>query len=240
MQYYTKINSLFKRHLNEDDPLKGLIIPGEFAQEEFSLLADKKWLTTEKIDGTNMSYHFHYETAPIKVDAPVEDYFEVHGKTPDSKIPIPLLTKMQNMLSKEDFHRVFLKEDTTFIDVFIFGEGYGRKIQKYGNRYINDDVDFIVFDVKINGIWLERESVEDICHKLNLKCVPYLGYMTLFDAVEMVKKGFKSFVSEDKNLDAEGLVLTAPLMLRDRLGNRIITKIKTCDFTKLNVKLNQK
>ena len=44
-------------------------------------------------------------------------------------------------------------------------------------------------------------------------------------------------VAENKDLDAEGLVLTAPLGMLDRRGNRIITKIKTCDFTKLNAKL---
>ena len=61
--------------------------------------------------------------------------------------------------------------------------------------------------------------------------------MSLFEAIEYVSNGFKSAVAENKDLNAEGLVLTAPLGMRDRLGNRIITKIKTCDFVKLNDRL---
>lgn len=237
MQYYSKINTCFKRVQDPESPLNNCIIPEEFSQEEFSVLANCKWLATEKIDGTNMSYHFHYEDAPVKDDVPVEDYLEIKGKTPEAVIPTPLFEKMRSLLTKEDFHRVFIKDGTHSVDVFIFGEGYGNKIQKHGSDYIKDGVGFIVFDIKINGVWLTRESVESICKQLNLDVVPLVGYMTLFEAIEYVAKGFKSSVAENKDLNAEGLVLTAPLGIRDRLGNRIITKIKTCDFTKLNAKL---
>lgn len=239
MQYYSKINTCFKRVQDPQSPLRNCIIPDEFSREEFSVLANCKWLATEKIDGTNMSYHFHYDTDPIKMDASVEDYLEINGKTPDSKIPMLLIEKMQSMLTKQDFHRVFLKEDTTFIDVFIFGEGYGSKIQKCGADYIKNDVNFIVFDIKINGVWLQRDSVEEICKQLGLAVVPVVGYMTLFEAIEYTAKGFKSTVAENKELDAEGLVLTAPLYMLDRLGNRIITKIKSCDFNQLNARLKK-
>ena len=233
MQYYSKINTCFKRVQDPQSPLRDCIIPEEFSQEEFSVLANCKWLATEKIDGTNMSYHFKYIDTPLGA----EDCLEINGKTPESKIPTPLLEKMQSMLTKEDFYRVFVKDETGFVDIFIFGEGYGRKIQKCGADYIKNDVGFIVFDIKINGIWLTRESVEDICKQLNLNVVPLVGYMSLFEAIEYVAKGFKSAVAENKDLNAEGLVLTAPLGMLDRRGNRIITKIKTCDFTKLNAKL---
>lgn len=233
MQYYSKINTCFKRVQDPQSPLRDCIIPEEFSQEEFSVLANCKWLATEKIDGTNMSYHFKYADTPLGT----EDCLEINGKTPEAKIPTPLLEKMQSMLTKDDFYRVFVKDETNLVDVFIFGEGYGRKIQKCGSDYIKNDVGFIVFDIKINGIWLTRESVEDICKQLNLDMVPVVGYMTLFEAIEYVAKGFKSAVAENKDLNAEGLVLTAPLGMRDRLGNRIITKIKTCDFVKLNDKL---
>ena len=57
--------------------------------------------------------------------------------------------------------------------------------------------------------------------------------MTLDEAIDMVKKGFKSKVSEDPTLNAEGIVLRAPLGLLDRMGRRIITKVKAVDFEKL-------
>lgn len=41
------------------------------------------------------------------------------------------------------------------------GEGYGAKIQS-GGRYISNDTNFILFDVKYNDWWLNRESCKDI------------------------------------------------------------------------------
>ena len=67
-----------------------------------------------------------------------------------------------------------------------------------------------------------------------LKCdiVPFMGYMSLSDAIEFVKNGFRSKLAEDITLPAEGLVLKTACGLLDRGGNRLITKLKTCDFTK--------
>ena len=116
--------------------------------------------------------------------------------------------------------------------VCIYGEGYGASIQKYGERYISNDVNFILFDVKVNEWWLKRKYCEDIAKKCNINIVPLIGHMTIPEAVEFVKKGFKSRISEDKDLNAEGLVLRTTCGLRFRNGERIITKIKTCDFDK--------
>ena len=69
---------------------------------------------------------------------------------------------------------------------------------------------------------------------MGLKIVPIIGYMTLNEAIEFVKNGYKSTIAENKNYDAEGLVLKTKDGLLDRSGNRIITKIKTKDFAYLN------
>ena len=82
-------------------------------------------------------------------------------------------------------------------------------------------------------MWLKRDAVEDICKKLDIDVVPYLGEMTLDEAIEKVKYGFLSQVSEDPTLEAEGVVLRAPLGMLDRMGRRIITKVKTADFRNL-------
>ena len=97
---------------------------------------------------------------------------------------------------------------------------------------ISNDVDFILFDVKYNNWWLERKNCEDIANKCGIKIVPIVGYMTIPEAIDLVKKGFKSSISEDKNLIAEGLVLKTPQGLLSRDGKRIITKIKHNDFVK--------
>mgnify|MGYP002625363171 CR=1 FL=1 len=59
-----------------------------------------------------------------------------------------------------------------------------------------------------------------------------MGRMTIQEAIDFVKKGFKSTIAENKDYDAEGLVLKTPNGLLLRSGERLITKIKTCDFQK--------
>lgn len=99
-------------------------------------------------------------------------------------------------------------------------------------NYIKNDVGFILFDVKVNNWWLNRDACQDIASKLNIPIVPFIGYMTLPEAIEYVKAGFKSVIAENKDYDAEGLVLKTPHGLQFRNGERIITKIKTVDFRK--------
>ena len=60
--------------------------------------------------------------------------------------------------------------------------------------------------------------------------------MTIPEAIDFVKKGFKSTIAENKDYDAEGLVLKTPDGLLLRNGERIITKLKTCDFQKYKAK----
>lgn len=57
--------------------------------------------------------------------------------------------------------------------------------------------------------------------------------MTLSEAESLVQKGFTSLISEDKDLIAEGVVARIPTGLKNRRGERIIVKIKTCDYNKL-------
>lgn len=232
MQYYQKINTIFKRDQNPG-PNHNKIIYGDWTQKEFEVLKDCLWEATEKIDGTNMSYQVVTENGETKI--------QIAGKTPAANIPGHLLNAMQEKLTPEKICEVFAKENTETHQmempylIEIFGEGYGMKIQKGGN-YLKDRADFILFDVKVtaikNGksIWLNREACEDIAAKLGLDIVPIVGYFTLQQAIDYVKTGFKSLIAENRDYDAEGLVLRAPCGLLTRMGERIITKIKHCDF----------
>lgn len=218
---YQKINTIFKRDSNN------IIIPTLFTCDEFEYLKDCKWECTEKIDGTNMRIElFKDENDNLIV--------EYHGKTDKANIPALLLDRMKELFDNIDFTEIFpsfTKNDT----ITIYGEGYGKKIQNGGN-YIKDGNDFILFDVRYNNFWLRRDALEDIANKLHIKIVPLIGYMNIQEAIEYVKKGFKSTIAENKDYDAEGLVLKTPNGLRFRNGDRIITKIKTCDFNKFKAK----
>ena len=218
---YQKINTLFLR----DE--KKVIIPSSFTCDEFEYLKDCKWECTEKINGANTRIYISRE-----YDGEDDWLYGVSfmGRTNNSTIPEHLNLKLQQIFYRVDWKTVFpslMPGDS----VCLYGEGYGNKIQK-GSSYISNDVDFILFDVKYNNWWLERKNCEDIANKCGIKIVPIVGYMTIPEAIDLVKKGFKSSISEDKNLIAEGLVLKTPQGLLSRDGNRIITKIKHNDFVK--------
>jgi hypothetical protein len=48
----------------------------------------------------------------------------------------------------------------------------------------------------------------------------------------IVKNGFKSPIAENVDLNAEGLVLRPLVQFSNRMGERVIVKIKTCDYKK--------
>lgn len=221
MAEYQKIQTLFKR----DE--RNIIIPDQFTYPEFEILKDLKWECTEKIDGTNI--RIELESSGNPEDGIIMSF---KGRTDKAVIPEHLLTKLNWLFDRERFMEVLnITDETQDCNITLYGEGYGAKIQKGGN-YISNDVNFILFDVKIGKWWLDRESIKDIANKLGISAVPLMGYMTIPEAIEYVKKGFKSTIAENKDYDAEGLVLKAPCGLLKRDGERLITKIKTVDFRK--------
>ncbi len=223
---YPKINTLFKRDENN------IIIPTAMTCDEFEYLKNCKWECTEKIDGTNM----HVDLVGNK-DGELEIKF--YGKTDKTNIPQHLKEKLTTLFTIETLQKTFADQLNDILHnglrVSIYGEGYGMKIQKGGN-YISKDVGFILFDVKVGDWWLKRNDCEIIAEKINIPIVPLIGYMTISEAIEYVRTGFKSTVSENKEYEAEGLVLKTPLGLKFRNGERIITKLKTVDFRKYNQK----
>ena len=221
MAEYQKIQTLFKR----DE--RNIIIPDQFTYPEFEVLKDLKWECTEKIDGTNI--RIELESSGNPEDGIIMSF---KGRTDKAAIPEHLLTKLNWLFDRERLMEVLnITDETQNCNITLYGEGYGAKIQKGGN-YISNDVNFILFDVKIGKWWLDRESIKDIADKLGISAVPLIGYMTIPEAIEYVKKGFKSTIAENKDYDAEGLVLKAPCGLLKRDGERLITKIKTVDFRK--------
>lgn len=118
----------------------------------------------------------------------------------------------------------------------LYGEGYGNKIQKVGSRYINKDVNFIGFDVKITSwnnteTYLLYDDKKSIFDSLDLLTVPIVGYYTIDEAIEKVKKGFKVTIPhDDETLIAEGLVMRTPVGMKFRNGSECIFKIKYKDF----------
>lgn len=152
----------------------------------------------------------------IKEYIPREEWAE-HGWCVSKEDPTPMYDKIPDKYT-------------------LYGEGYGMKIQKGGGRYLSNSVSFRGFDVKVNDTYLLRDNAMSIFEKLGADTVPYFGQMTIDEAIEMVREGFISTISEDRTLMAEGLVLSSPLGLKNRRGERLIVKIKYGDFVKYRAK----
>ena len=242
---YQKINTIFKRDENN------IIMPdAEFAIPELEWLRNCKFDATEKIDGTNIRIEvvptLNVMSSASHKNDPFMFIVRYMGKTDNAQIPPHLLKHLEETYPKEKVLEAlelpeYISEEycsekgyNKIEDIpmyTIYGEGYGVKIQK-GDNYIKDGVGFIVFDVKVGNMYLLRSNMEEIASKLGAPVVPYMGQFTVDEAIEFVKKGFKSTIAENKDYDAEGLVLKTPNGLMTRRGERIVFKIKTCDFVK--------
>jgi len=209
MKEYPKIETIF----NRDTTGTKKLIPGSYRSETVKYLSELTWIWTEKIDGTNIRIHWDGHKITFG------------GRTDNANIPVDLINwlndKFINIETEELFEQKFGETEVT-----LYGEGYGRKIQKGGN-YIPDGVSFILFDVLINDIWLTRESVEDIAKTFAIDVVPIVGVGDLDEAVEYVKSKPNSKIGTAK---MEGVVCRPIVELFDRTGHRLIVKVKVRDF----------
>lgn len=130
--------------------------------------------------------------------------------------------------NREGQYEVCLEE----VPIYIYGEYFGTGIQKCGSRYVQNGNDFRVFDIRQQGWWLPKENRDAMCKDLGLATVPFLGIMTLRDIEDMVRSGFttKFENAADPTMIEEGIVARPTIPLCDSSGNRIIVKVKYCDY----------
>lgn len=208
MTEYHKIETLFERDVNGTKKL----IEGAFRNDAVKYLANNDWYFTEKIDGTNIRIHWNGHKV------------EFAGRTDRSQIPKPLMDYLTNTFGSIEAEEMF-EQKFGENDVILFGEGYGPGIQK-GGAY-RDDVSFILFDVQIGDTWLKRDSVEDIATAFGVDIVPIIFVGNIKKAVDFVKTKPKSAIG---TANMEGVVGRPVIEMKDRLGKRVIVKIKVCDF----------
>ena len=204
---YHKIQTVY---LRDPDNKYRTLLDGVFAKPEFEILKDIRWSFTEKVDGTNIRINWDGVTAHFQ------------GKTDNAQIPPFLLDALADMFPAEKMLEVFGDQG----GVTLYGEGFGKKIQK-GHRYIPDACSFVLFDIAAGNTWFKRMSVVEFSVDLDIPCVTQMRTGTLLDAVDMCKQGFTSVIADTP---AEGLVCRPIVELLDRMGNRVITKIKCKDF----------
>lgn len=211
MVEYTKIETIFERDMDGTKKL----IEGKFRNETVEFLKDNRWIGTEKIDGTNVG---------IVWDGHKVSY---QGRTERAQIPTHLMNKLIEMFGGTVNEEVF-EQKFGEMQVILFGEGYGAKIQKGGGNY-RSDVSFILFDVYLpeSNLWLKRDAVEDIAKTFGIDAVPVVYEGNLAGAVGFIKGKPKSTIG---TADMEGIVCKPAVDMLDRMGRRLVVKIKVCDF----------
>ena len=209
---YPKIQTVFLR-----DPKNKhkTLLEGVYAKSEFAYLRGNPWVFTEKVDGTNIRAMWDGEEVVFG------------GKTDNAQIPSFLVARLNDLFYKVTKKKIFGDVFGNDGDVCLYGEGYGAKIQKGGGNYKSDGQDFVLFDVRVGDFWLKREDVEDVASKFGVGVVPVVGEGTLEEAIEMVRGGLNSAWGD---FMAEGLVMRPKVQLFNRMGERVITKIKYKDF----------
>lgn len=222
---YPKINTLWKRE--EGATNKGKVIEGNYALEEFKNI--KQWEVQEKIDGTNIRIHYY-----LKLQGDRTHYYdeyptiEFFGRSNEASIPRHLEDYLKSYFTHELLSKSF--DLKTNEDIWLFGEGYGPKIQKGGGNY-GKEVSFTLFDIKVGKWWLTRETVQTIASQLGVSFPPIIGVMTEEQIVEYVKSRPYSLCSLNPQI-MEGVIARTPDLLLLRSGERLMFKLKCKDFDK--------
>ena len=208
MKEYEKIETIFVR----DEKTKKLN-ENIYRNETIEFLKDIEWEFTEKIDGTNIR---------IIWDGHKVSYY---GRTDKAQIPTQLMNKLIELFGGNINEEMF-EQKFGATPVMLIGEGYGAKIQKGGGDYRQDN-NFILFDVCINNKYLSRDNVNDIANYFEIESVPVIFSGNLQKGIDFVKTKPNSTIGTAK---MEGLVARPKVELYDKNGNRLIVKIKVCDF----------
>ena len=205
---YLKIPNIYKRETFG----KNRLIDGEFSSEELGFLKACQWSFTEKVDRTNTRVIWDGHRVSFA------------GRTDRSQIPKHLMEKLEELFGGETKEELF--EQTFGVnEAILFGEGFGEKIQKGGDKY--GLVNFILFDVYINGYWLSRENVIEIASVFEIDVVPEVLRGNLQDGVDFISTHPKSLLKDD---EMEGVVGRPVIQMFSRKGERIMVKIKCKDF----------
>lgn len=215
MYKYPKIETVYKRDMDGTKQL----IKGDFRDKTVAMLAYYPiWDCYEKLDGSNHQIYWDGHRLTLG------------GRTESSDIPKHIQAyfdeKFNNNETEELFEQLFAEKP-----MVLYFEAIGQKIQTYGAKY--GDVRFVLLDVYnvTNDSWWPIEGILSVAKALSVQCKPLLlENVKLNNAIEFVEKDTPFSDIAESPLPIEGLVCVPRNELKDANGNRIIVKIKCCDF----------
>lgn len=200
--YNPKTRTLLKR----GDNFK---VINELTDERFAQL--NGWLVTNKMDGTS-------------VILSIGDNPSFHGRTANTKFSAGQSAFMEYQLRESAYcirsqHPMY---DGKQID--IYAELVGPGIN--GNKHNLDEFELHVFDVRIDGFWLDWGNMLSVVADAELDPVRRLGLAKL-DIDDIIA------IIDDRSTGLEyfeGIVARSDPYLYDNRGNRLMFKLKVSDF----------
>lgn len=213
METYHKIDTLFtfNTETKRYDPV--------YFNKIAAYLQRADWLCTEKVDGTNMRVEWDGHRVSW------------NGATDKSELTPEMQELMQSTFGESE---IIFEQTFGGKPVMLFMECYGGKIQ--GGAYGGKER-LIGFDVKVNGIYLDRTIIKDIFAKFGVPVVntfvAKLNELIASMAHQiMANKVPTSPLCEKGKTPIEGYVCTPIVRLYDHQGNRVIVKVKYRDLRK--------
>ncbi|MFZ7134327.1 MAG: RNA ligase family protein [Eubacteriales bacterium] len=218
---YPKIETLYNRNKETH------FVTDEVRCPEFENI--NKWLVTEKIDGMNI--RICYESLGVdRISG------SIRGRTDNAQLPGKLFDFLKEKFTLDTF-KVIIGDKPKPDKMILFGEGYGAKIQKGGGDYCSGN-SFRLFDVWIDGYWLEWDSVEHIADLIGIKTAPVIMETTVENAVDLItriKNSSEVALIENRTWkQIEGIVARAYPMVLFRNGNPVKWKLKYSDYNRSN------
>lgn len=209
MNKYHKIQSVYKR----DPATKYKTFLNEYSLPAFEALEGIEWQAYEKIDGMNIRLIF------------ANGGFELRGKSDAAMIPPGLLKTFENWKLSEVVEKFMQYNDKDNKVLCLYGEGFGPGIQRGG--HYGEDVQMCIFDAMVDDKFLSQRTVEEIAASLDLETAPLISTGSLKKLVDETATGVESTFG---NFIMEGYICRPKIDLFDCFGNRMITKVKHCDF----------
>ncbi len=224
---YPKIQTLWERNSNWK------VISGKLNPKLEALKNIRKFILTEKYDGTNLGI----------VITPEKEVYVRKRSTIIARwlgfnsgdILARFVTIDQNLNNIKYYLNCFKNIDFNsilkwFEDrkslITIFGEGVGKKIQKHSEVY-TDDYDFRVFDIKCGNSFFDWKSLTEFCEETRTKHVAYCPFL----GDDIIKWDWEEELEEaNKDKYFEGYVIRSEPPLLNQYGARMMFKIKLKDF----------
>jgi hypothetical protein len=180
-----------------------------------SIMMFKEAYALEKIHGCSAHISWKYEQKEVRYFSGGEDYSE--------------FVKLFDIgFVKQKFIEIFPDKN-----VKIHGEAYGGTQQGMSKTY-GDILKFIVFDVKVDGMYINVPNAEKVAKQFNLEFVDYVKIPCTIEAIEQEKmkdsvQAIRNGMGEGKI--REGVVLRPLIELRKNNDERIMCKHRRDEFS---------